>query len=220
MASSETLPSLPSGAACSTAISLRRHRRRGGRRRRRRRVGRRTAVGGVAGHPTSCACGARPVCCAAGRHHLPPTPLLLITTHYSLLTKAVLTTHYALLTPHYALFTTHYSPLTTHCSLGVLRGWLYKTSSSRGPLRRAPSRATHRRFFVLRHRRLQIFASQARCLPPPRPRGPAACITPRRLPRTAFCTCTLHGVSHGALPGALHDTGAREPRYLSPLAAP
>ena len=44
----------------------------------------------------------------------------------------------------------------------VLRGWLYKTSSSRGPLRRPPSRATQRRFFVLRNRRLQIFASQDR----------------------------------------------------------
>ena len=232
MASSETLPSLPSGAACSTAISLRRHRRRGGRRRRRRRVGRRTAVGGVAGHPTSCACGARPVCCAAGRHHLPPTPLLLITTHYSLLTKAVLTTHYALLTPHYALFTTHYSPLTTHCSLGVLRGWLYKTSSSRGPLRRAPSRATHRRFFVLRHRRLQIFASQARCLPPLALAGPprashlavclADCLARRFAPAPCMAShmapCLVHCMTQGLVsPGTCPPSRLRS---LSPLLIP
>ena len=48
------------------------------------------------------------------------------------------------------------------CRPSVLRGWLYKTSSSRGPLRRPPSGATQRRFFVLRNRRLQIFASQDR----------------------------------------------------------
>ena len=44
----------------------------------------------------------------------------------------------------------------------ALRGWVYKTPSSQGPLRRPPSRPTHRRFLVLRGQRLEIFASQDR----------------------------------------------------------
>ena len=44
----------------------------------------------------------------------------------------------------------------------ALRGWVYKTPSSQGPLRRPPSRPTHRRFLVLRAQRLEIFASQDR----------------------------------------------------------
>ena len=216
MASSETLPSLPSGAACSSAISRRRHRRHGGRRRRKRRVGRRPAVGRVAGHPTSCACGARPVCCAAGRHHLPPTPLLLITTHYSLLTKAVLTTHYALLTPHYALLTTHYALLTRRAARVAVQDQLQPRPAAprtlardAPPLLRAPSPPP---------------ADLRLAGPLPTPPSPSRA---RRVHHTS--QTASHGVlhlhlawrlSHGALPGALHDTGAREPRYLPPLAAP
>lgn len=45
---------------------------------------------------------------------------------------------------------------------GMMRSWMYKTPSSLGPLRRPPSVAGHRRFFVLRRRELSIFASQDR----------------------------------------------------------
>ena len=152
------------------------------------------------------------------------------TPHYSLRTAhyALLTTHYALRTTHYALLTAHYALRTTHCSLGVLRGWLYKTSSSRGPLRRAPSRATHRRFFVLRHRRLQIFASQARCLPPLALAGPprashlADCLARRFAP--APCTasrmapCLAHCMTQGLVsPGTCPPSRRRS---LSPLRIP
>jgi len=44
----------------------------------------------------------------------------------------------------------------------LLRSYLYKTPSRDGPLNRPPSRPTHRRFFVLKHRTLSIYASQDR----------------------------------------------------------